>query len=81
MFSQLGEWMGQIRTILRCYDASLKGSTAPEEVAVRLSRTQREGIDLRAVLAAAAWLEEHWPAPSERIEAVFALWELGLSVS
>jgi hypothetical protein len=48
-------------------------------VAVRLTRAQREALDLPAAAEAMAWLERNWPAPGEKVEAVFALWELGLS--
>jgi hypothetical protein len=74
---QLRTCLDQIRTVLHPYDSLLETDSTVEEVAVRLTRAQRESIDLRGVEAALVWLRENWPAPSERVEAVFALWEIG----
>jgi hypothetical protein len=65
--------------LLRAYDGLLAGGAAPDEVTVRLTRTQREGLDLRAAEGAAAWLRQNWPAPGDRVEAGLALRESGLA--
>ena len=65
--------------LLRAYDSLLAATSAPDEVTVRLTRAQREALDLRAAEGAAAWLRENWPAPGDRVEAVLALRELGLA--
>jgi hypothetical protein len=77
---QLSDCLTQIQAVLRRYDRLLSRGGASEEVALRLTRAQREGIDLGAVEAAVAWVQQNWPAPSERVEALFALWELGVAV-
>jgi hypothetical protein len=71
--------LGRIDAILHAFDTLLAAKTAPDEVTVRLSRAQREALDLRAAEEAAGWLRENWPAPGERAEAVFALWDLGVT--
>jgi hypothetical protein len=50
-----------------------------DEVMVRLTRSQREALDLQAVEETAGWVGENWPAPGERVETVFALGELGVT--
>jgi hypothetical protein len=74
---QLRTCLTQIRAVLGRYDQLLLGDGLSEEVTLRLTRAQREALDLRAAAAAALWLQRNWPAPSERVEALFALWELG----
>jgi hypothetical protein len=59
----------------------LLADPVPEEVSVRLTRAEREALDQWGAEESVVWLEQHWPAPSERVEAIFALWELGLPVS
>jgi hypothetical protein len=76
---QLGDCLSQIRAVLVRYDGLLARGAATEEVALRLTRAQRERIDLAAARAALAWLHQNWPAPSERLEALFALWDLGVT--
>src|SRR5262249_13618816 len=78
--SRLNQCLHPVRSILRSYDSLLSSPAAPEEVTIRLTRTQRESLDLHAAKDAARWLEANWPPPSDRLEAVFALWELGVSV-
>jgi serine/threonine protein kinase len=75
---QLRDCLTQIRSVLGRYNPLLSGDALSEEVTLRLPRAQREAIDLRAAEAAALWLQGNWPAPSERVEALFALWELGV---
>jgi hypothetical protein len=74
---QMRACLSHIRVVLGRYDPLLSGGVLSEEVTLRLTRGQREAIDLRAAEAAAVWLQRNWPAPSERVEALFALWELG----
>jgi hypothetical protein len=69
----------QTRAILGAYDALLLADRTAEEVVVRLTRTLREAMELKASGRAAGWLRQNWPAPGERVEALFALWELGMS--
>lgn len=76
---QLRGCLGQIRAVLQPYDVLLSAD-AVEEVAIRLSRAQRERIDPAVAEAAADWLRQNWPAPGERVEALFALWELGVDI-
>jgi hypothetical protein len=67
-----------IQEALRPYAPLLSPEDPPEEVSARLTRTQRQAIDLESALAAADWLRHNWPAPSERLEALYAMWELGM---
>jgi serine/threonine protein kinase len=77
----LRQHLNQITNVLDGYEPLLLSRTAPEEVSVRLRRTQRDALDMRAAVRAARWLEENWPRPSDCVEAVFALWQLGVSVA
>jgi hypothetical protein len=76
----LRQCLNQITTILMAYEPLLLSRAAPEEFSVRLTRAQRDALDLRAADRAAGWLKENWPRPSDRVEAVFALWQLGVTV-
>jgi hypothetical protein len=76
---RLRGWLTRIDTLMASY-GPLLAKEVPEEVSVRLTRAEREALDLGSAEEAVVWLEEHWPAPSERVEAIFALWELGLPV-
>jgi serine/threonine protein kinase len=73
----LRDGLTQISVILHSYAPLLAGEGAAEEVTIRQRRSQREALDLQAIESAVAWLQENWPAPSERVEALYALWELG----
>jgi hypothetical protein len=73
-------WAGT-RAVLQAVDAKLAADPGAEEISIRLSRTQRNALDPQAARDAATWLQQHWPAPSERVEALFALWDLGISDS
>jgi serine/threonine protein kinase len=75
---QLRRCLGQVKEVLHTYDTLLAARPAPEEVVVRLTRRRREGLDLPAASEALAWLERYWPAPGDGVEAMLALWELGL---
>jgi serine/threonine protein kinase len=75
---RLSQCLTRVTALLRAYDPLLTGGPTPEEVTVRLTRAQREGLDLRAAEGAANWLRPNWPAPGDKVEAVFALRELGL---
>jgi serine/threonine protein kinase len=70
----------RIGEVLDAFDLAFAAKTAPEEVTIRLSRTRREALDLPAAEEAAAWLRDNWPPPGDRVEAVFALGELGVTV-
>ena len=77
----VGRWRAclmQTQAVLRLYEPLFSADPAAEEVSVRLSRAQREAIDLPAAEAAAAWLRQNRPSPSETAEATFGLWELGV---
>jgi hypothetical protein len=76
---RLRDWLTRIDTLMDSYDPLL-AAPVPDEVSVRLTRAEREALDLGGAEEAVGWLEQHWPAPSERVEAMFALWELGLPV-
>jgi hypothetical protein len=76
---RLRRCLTETTTLLHAYDSLLAGGSASDEVTVRLSRAQREALDLRAAQEAAAWVRENWPAPGDRVEAVLALRELGLA--
>jgi Protein kinase domain len=69
--------LGRLDALLRAFDSSFTARAAPDEVTIRLTRAQREALDAQAAEEAADWLRENWPAPGDRVEAVFALWELG----
>jgi hypothetical protein len=62
---------------LNSYDSLFAAAPDEEEVTARLTREQKEALILPEVERALAWLQENWPMPSEQVEAVFALWELG----
>jgi hypothetical protein len=72
-------YFGRLDAILRVFDSLFSARGAYEEVTARLTRAQREGLEARAAEEAVGWLRENWPAPSERVECAFALWELGLT--
>jgi len=76
----LRQYLNQITSILMAYEPLLLSRAAPEEFSVRLTRARREALDLRAADRAAGWLQENWPRPSDRVEAVFALWQLGVTM-
>jgi serine/threonine protein kinase len=75
----LRDFLDQINTLLRPYEPLLSTETAPEELSARLTRAQMEALGLQAAEDSICWLHRHWPAPGEKVEAVFALWELGLN--
>jgi hypothetical protein len=77
---RLRDWLTKIDSLLKSYEPLMLAGTAPEEVSVRLTRPQREELDASGAEEAVAWLQGNWPSPSETVEAVFALWELGLEV-
>jgi hypothetical protein len=66
--------------VLAAFDALLAVKTTSEEVSVRLTRHEREAIAWEESEAAGTWLSENWPDPGDRVEAQFALWDLGVSV-
>jgi hypothetical protein len=74
---RLRDLLAEVDTVLAAYDARLLARPDVEEVAARLNRARREALDLKEAAEAAAWLRQNWPAPGERAEALFALWELG----
>jgi serine/threonine protein kinase len=76
----LRQCLYRIASVLQAYEPLHLSRTAPEEVSARLTRAQREALDLQAADQAASWLKESWPRPSDRVEAVFALWELGVTL-
>jgi hypothetical protein len=76
---QLRDGLARVKEILHSFDALLAARPAPEEVTVRLTRAQREGLRLADSAEALGWLERQWPAPGDRVEGIFALWELGLA--
>jgi hypothetical protein len=75
---RLRDWLTKMDALLKHYEPLLAAKGAPEEVSVRLSRAQREALDSSGAEEGVAWLGQNWPAPSETVEALFALWELGL---
>jgi hypothetical protein len=77
---RLRGFVDRVGDVLDAFDLAFAAKTAPEEVTIRLARTRREALDLPAAEAAAAWLRDNWPPPGDRVEAVFALWELGVAV-
>jgi serine/threonine protein kinase len=79
--SHLRGCLAKINTLLQPYDPLLMANPAPDEVSARLTRVQREALDLRDAEEAITWLQRSWPAPSEMVESLFALWELGLTNS
>jgi hypothetical protein len=74
---RLQEGLARVQGILRPYDPLRTTGAARQEVTARLTRVQRAALDLEAAEEAVAWLEQHWPGPGEKVEARFALWELG----
>jgi hypothetical protein len=78
---RLRNWLAKTNTLLSNYEPLLSANPSVEEVSARLTRTQRETVEPTVAGEAVIWLERNWPAPSEMVEAVFALWELGLGDS
>jgi hypothetical protein len=76
---QLRDCLTQIQAVLSRYDQLPAGETASEELTVRLIRVQRQAIDLPLAQAAAAWVQENWPGPIDRVEALLALWQFGIA--
>jgi hypothetical protein len=70
------QFLVRIGSVLSSYDPLLTAKESPAELMILLKRTQREALDVDAVREALKWLSEHWPSPSERVEAAMALWEL-----
>jgi hypothetical protein len=75
--NRLSDWLTEVDTLLEKYKPLLSVHAVPEEVSVRLTRAQRELLDLSGAEEAVVWLQRNWPPPGEAVEAVFALWELG----
>jgi hypothetical protein len=75
----LRNYLTRFDAILRVFDALFGAKGAHDEVTAKLTRAQREGLQVEAAEGAAGWLRENWPAPAERLEAAFALWELDLT--
>jgi serine/threonine protein kinase len=75
---RLHNWLAGLDGLLKSYEPLLSVRSAPDEVSARLTRAQREAFDLSGAEEAVAWLQRSWPPPGETVEAVFALWELGL---
>lgn len=71
--------LARVNALLGPYDPLLSGNAAPDEISVRLTRIQRETLDLQDAEEALAWLRQNWPMPSDNIEALFALWDMGLT--
>jgi serine/threonine protein kinase len=78
VLDRMRNFLCRVNTLLGAYDPLLSASSAPEEVSARLTRAQRETLKLPVTDDAVAWLQQHWPPPGEKMEAVFALWELGM---
>jgi hypothetical protein len=74
---RLRRFLAEVAAVLKVYEPLTAAGAAPEEVTARLTRAQREALDLAGAEEAAAWLRQNWPAPGERVEAAFALAELG----
>jgi hypothetical protein len=81
MSNRLHEWMKSIEETLSLYDRLLSVQPPAEEVQARLPRSRREALPLCGAEEAVAWLECNWPPPGDRLESLFALWELGLSAT
>ncbi len=79
--SRLRNWLAKTNALLSNYEQLLSTNPFVDEVSARLSRMQRETMEPTVYGEAVLWLERNWPAPSEKVEAVFALWELGLADS
>jgi hypothetical protein len=75
----LRDYLDRLEAILHVFDSLSCAKGAPDEITTRLTRAQREGLETRTAEEAVEWLRENWPAPSERVEAFFALRELGLT--
>jgi serine/threonine protein kinase len=76
---RLRVYLDRLEAILHVFDSLSCAKGAPDEITTRLTRAQREGLETRTAEEAVEWLRENWPAPSERVEAFFALRELGLT--
>jgi hypothetical protein len=70
---RLRTFLDQLGAVLEHFDRPTPGR---EEVTARLTRAQRGGLGLQAAEDSLAWIQGNWPAPGERVEARFALWEL-----
>jgi hypothetical protein len=77
---RLHGWVDRVGEVLDAFDLAFAAKTAPDEVTIRLTRTRREALNVSASEEAAAWIRDNWPPPGDSVEAVFALWELGVTV-
>jgi hypothetical protein len=78
---RLSDWLAKTNALLSSYGQLLSAKSVVEEVNARLTRIQREAMEPTVCGEATLWLERNWPSPSEKLEAVFALLELGLADS
>jgi hypothetical protein len=78
---RLRNWLAKTSTLLSNYDPLISANPSVEEVSARLTRTQRETMEPTIGGEAVNWIQRNWPAPSEKVEAAFALSELGLADS
>lgn len=74
---RLRECLARVQGMLRRYEPLREAGATLKEVTARLTRAQREALDLASAEEAVFWLQQNWPAPGEKVEAQFALWELG----
>jgi hypothetical protein len=78
---RLRTFSSRVSAVVAPYDPLLASRPAVEEISVRLTRAQRESLDLAVADEAVGWIGDNWPPPGEKVEAVFALWELGAGYS
>jgi hypothetical protein len=78
---RLRDWLAKMNALLSSYEQLLSTNPFVEEVSARLTRMQREAVEPTVCGEAVLWFERNWPSPSEKVEAVFALLELGLADS
>jgi serine/threonine protein kinase len=77
----LQNFLAQVNDLLHAYEPLRSPQPTVDELSIRLTRSQRERLDLRIAEESLTWLQQNWPAPNEKMEAVFALWELGTADS
>jgi hypothetical protein len=70
---RLRRFLDQLSALLEHFTPQSSGR---DGVTARLTRAQREMLGLKAAEDSLTWIQGNWPAPGERVEATFALWEL-----
>jgi hypothetical protein len=75
---KLRDFLAKVNTLLAAFEPLRSVDPPPDEMIVRLTRGQREAVDLQLAKEVTDWLQRNWPPPADKVEACFALWALGM---